>query len=142
MNCEQVEELLSVYLDDSFAVGETAETALELQHDIAVHLQDCVRCSTTLADFRRFDTLLAQMPRISPSPALREKIFTSPEYFELSGIDNYKHRSIGRDHTIPNKTLRRDTAGGPPVSALPGGRPGFPTTSAEKPTTLHPKARK
>ncbi|TMC87222.1 MAG: zf-HC2 domain-containing protein, partial [Chloroflexi bacterium] len=97
MNCEQVEELLSVYLDDSFAVGETAETALELQHDIAAHLQDCVRCSTTLADFRRFDILLAQMPRISPSPALREKIFTSPEYFELTGIDNYKHRSIGRD---------------------------------------------
>ena len=56
MNCGQVEELLSVYLDDSFAVGETTETALELQHDIAVHLQDCVRCSTTLADFRRFDT--------------------------------------------------------------------------------------
>src|SRR5205807_6346665 len=85
MNCEQVEELLSVYLDDSFAVGETAETALELQHDIAAHLQDCARCSTTLADFRRFDTLLAQMPHISPSPALREKIFTSPEYFELTG---------------------------------------------------------
>ena len=142
MNCEQVEELLSVYLDDSFAVGETAETALELQHDIAAHLQDCVRCSTTLADFRRFDTLLAQMPHISPSPALREKIFTSPEYFELTGSDNYKHRSIGRDHTIPNKTLRRDTAGRPKLVALPGGRRVSPTSSTETPTSLQPKARR
>ena len=79
MNCEQVEELLSAYLDDSLTVEETTEAALELQHSIAAHLQDCVRCSTTLADFRRLDTLLAQMPRISPSLALREKIFTSPE---------------------------------------------------------------
>ena len=142
MNCEQVEELLSVYLDDSFAVGETAETALELQHDIAAHLQDCARCSTTLADFRRFDTLLAQMPHISPSPALREKIFTSPEYFELTGSDNYKHRSIGRDHTIPNKTLRRDTAGRPQLVALPGGRRVSPTSSTETPTSLQPKARR
>src|SRR5947199_4479018 len=142
MNCEQVEELLSAYLDDSLAVGETAETDLELQHKIAAHLHDCVRCGTSLADFRRFDTLLAQMPRISPSPALREKIFTSPEYLELTGIDNYKHRSIGRDHTIPNKTLRRDTAGRPKLVALHGGRRVSPTSSTETPTSLQPKARR
>src|SRR5260370_6786850 len=81
------------------------------------------------------------MPRISPSPALREKIFTSPEYFELTGIDNYKHRSIGRDHTIPNKTLRRDTAVRPQLVALPGGRRVSPTSSAETQTSIQPQAQ-
>ena len=35
MNCEQVEELLSAYLDNSLALGETAESALQLK------LADC-----------------------------------------------------------------------------------------------------
>jgi Tol biopolymer transport system component len=145
MNCEQVEELLSAYLDDSLTVEETAEAALEQRHSIAAHLQDCVRCRTTLADFRRFDTLLAQMPRISPSPALREKIFTSPDYFELTGIYTYKHRSIDRDHIILNKNVQRDTPGRPQLVALPGGRrvsaSTSPTPSIETPTSPQPRAQ-
>ena len=39
MNCEQVEELLSACLDDSLAWGETAESASELESQIAAHLR-------------------------------------------------------------------------------------------------------
>jgi predicted anti-sigma-YlaC factor YlaD len=63
MKCEQVEELLSAYLDDSLAWGETAEPTSEIQSQITTHLQDCIQCSAMLADFRRFDALLAQVPR-------------------------------------------------------------------------------
>ena len=59
MNCEQVEELLSAYLDDTLAVGETAEFAHQLKRQIEAHLQECLSCRTTLVDFRRFDALLA-----------------------------------------------------------------------------------
>ncbi len=88
MNCEQVEELLSAYLDDMLAIGETAEAADQLRLEVAAHLTNCVQCSAIIADFRRSDALLAQMPRVSPDPALRNRIFTSPEYLELTGTDD------------------------------------------------------
>lgn len=145
MNCEQVEELLSAYLDDSLAVGETAKSAVELQRGIAAHLHDCAHCNAILANFRRFDTLLARMPRMSPSPALREKIFTSPEYLELTGVNNYKHRSIDRDHIVLYKNVRRDTPGRPQLVALPGGRRvsagTSPISSIETSTSLQPGAQ-
>ncbi len=55
MNCEQVEELLSAYLDDALAPEERV--------DVAAHLQECSQCSSILVDFRRFDALLKQLPR-------------------------------------------------------------------------------
>jgi WD40 repeat protein len=120
MNCEQVEELLSAYLDDSLAWGETGESATELQSSIAEHLQGCIHCSATLADFRRFDALLAQMPRVSPGSDLRERIFSSPEYLELTGT--YDSDRVDKDLTAPYKNVRRDTPGRPQLVALPGGR--------------------
>ena len=84
MNCEQVEELLSAYLDDSLALGETAESASQLKLQVATHLQDCSHCSTVLADFRRFDNLLAHLPRVNPSTELREKkSFLHPRTLKL-----------------------------------------------------------
>ena len=85
MNCEQVEELLSAYLDGTLALGETAETASQMRLEIEMHLTECIQCSTALADFRRFDALLSHMPRVSPNPSLRDRIFSSPEYLELTG---------------------------------------------------------
>ncbi|HEX4207555.1 MAG TPA: zf-HC2 domain-containing protein [Ktedonobacteraceae bacterium] len=77
MSCEQVRELLSAYLDD--------QLALEEQAAVAVHMQACANCCAIFEDFRRFDTLLAQLPRTNPSPLLRLKIFTTSEYLEFIG---------------------------------------------------------
>lgn len=122
MNCEQVEELLSAYLDDSLALGETAESASQLKLQVATHLQDCSHCSTVLADFRRFDDLLAHLPRVNPSTELREKIFSSPAYLEITGTYDNKINILEREHTAPHKSSRRDIPGRPQLIALPGGR--------------------
>ena len=77
MNCEQVKELLSPYLDNALAQEE--------RRTVVTHLAHCAECNRVLADFQHFDTLLACMPRIGPDAALRERIFSSPAYFELTG---------------------------------------------------------
>jgi len=117
MNCEQVEELLSAYLDNALAQEEIA--------GVTTHLQQCERCLSILADFRRFDALLMQLPRVSPSPALRNRIFSSPEYLELTGTFDAKSRIIN-EPTRPTRSVqghtRRDTPGRPHLVAIPGGR--------------------
>lgn len=148
MNCEQVEELLSAYLDDSLAVGETAESAFQLKLDIASHLQNCIHCSTMLADFRRFDNLLAHTPHVSPDPALRDKIFSSPEYLELTGTTDIavtprsydtQQENLEREHTTPHRSARstrRDTPGRPQLVALPGGRSTSPNPAIHPSTPV------
>jgi predicted anti-sigma-YlaC factor YlaD len=76
MSCEHVKDLLSAYLDNMLAVQE--------QEMVAQHLQTCIACSALQEDFRRFDALLAQAPRVSPGPMLRRRIFSSSEYLELT----------------------------------------------------------
>jgi hypothetical protein len=49
------------------------------------HVSFCTRCHETLADYRRFDALLADLPRVGPQVSLRERIFSSPDYLELTG---------------------------------------------------------
>lgn len=109
MNCEQVEELLSAYLDN--------ELAPEERRRVAAHLQGCSHCSGVLADFRRHDFLLSQLPRVSPDPALHTRIFTSPEYLELTGTFDVSHAEVP-SHRHP----RLDAPGRPHLIALPGGR--------------------
>ncbi len=113
MNCEQVEELLSAYLDNALATEEC--------RSVALHLEDCPKCSRILADFRRNDALLSQMPRISPSQDLREKIFSSPEFLELTGTFD-SSAPTAKQQTVPYKSMRRDTPGRPQLVAIPGGR--------------------
>lgn len=130
MNCEQVEELLSAYLDNALAPEE--------RQRVSFHLQECAECSSILADFRRFDAILSSMPRVSPDPALREKIFSSPEYLELTGTDD------SSNNTSPNWDVpgaltrypRRDTPGRPQLIAIPGGRSTSPTASIQPPHHL------
>src|SRR3989440_9698761 len=136
MNCEQVEELLSAYLDDMLAIGETAEAADQLRLEVAAHLTNCVQCSAIIADFRRLDALLAQMPRVSPDLALRNRIFTSPEYLELTGTNDINAAAIDEDQTAPYRNVRRDTPGRPQLVALPGGR----HSSSFKPEVASPVA--
>ncbi|MBA2393875.1 MAG: PD40 domain-containing protein [Ktedonobacteraceae bacterium] len=117
MNCEQVRELLSAYLDDALAPEE--------KRTLATHLETCSECRAMLADFRHFDTLLHHLPRVSPGVGLRQKIFSSPEYLELTGASvSGKKPSV---QTAPYRSVRkgieRDRNGQyPPLVALPGGR--------------------
>lgn len=128
MKCEQVEELLSAYLDGTLALGEATAIAVQLEQEIADHLQECKRCSATFADIRRLDLLLAQLPRVSPAPALREKLFSSPEYLELTGTDGVSHRAGGEAQTVPYRAVQYSKPGRPQLVALPGGRSSSPTT--------------
>lgn len=77
MNCTWAEEHLSAYLDD----------ALDplLSRDVGAHIAGCARCQATLDDYRRFDLLLLEMPRIEPSAQLRDRIFADPEILALMG---------------------------------------------------------
>jgi len=129
MNCEQVEELLSAYLDNMLA--------LEERRAVATHLKSCTRCTATLADFRRNDALLKRLPRVSPDPALRERIFTSPEILELTGTFDAPDTFEGSNDRpvewtvpkLPVNSPRRDTPGRPHLVAIPGGRSTVPTPS-------------
>jgi len=137
MNCEQVEELLSAYLDNQLATEERRE--------VAIHLQQCSACSSILAEFRRNDALLRHLPRVSPEPELRERIFSSPEFLELTGTFDARKSASEEDWTVPNlpaKHSRRDTPGRPHLVAIPGGRSTSPN-SAVRPSgiTLPPKRR-
>nr|BBH88750.1 hypothetical protein KTC_35010 [Thermosporothrix sp. COM3] len=75
MNCEQVRDLLSAYLDGMLAGDERSL--------VASHLVDCQDCHSILIDYYRFDTLLTLMPRIKPTPSLSHNLFSSREYYEL-----------------------------------------------------------
>lgn len=107
MSCEQVEELLSAYLDN--------ELASEERRGVTAHLQECSHCSDILADFRRHDFLLSQLPRVSPDPALHNRIFSSPEYLELTG-------TFDAGEAFPYHHPRVNAPGRPHLIALPGGR--------------------
>jgi hypothetical protein len=123
MNCEQVKESLSAYLDDVLAPEE--------KRTIATHLETCSECNAMLADFRRFDTLLHQLPRVSPGAGLRQKIFSSPEYLELTGVSAPKTKLSAQ--TTPSRSVRTDTdkrGNYPQLVALPGGRQDQRSSSA------------
>lgn len=109
MNCEYVRELLHEYLDNLLAA--------EDRRRVAAHLHTCQACSEEFADIRRMDGLLRSLPRVSPSPALRERIFSSPEYLALTGTHD------GLD-TLPRHGARalHEGSNHPYLVALPGGR--------------------
>ncbi|WIG61211.1 MAG: hypothetical protein OJF49_003959 [Ktedonobacterales bacterium] len=75
MKCEMAEVNLSAYLDGMLEP--------QLREDVASHLATCAACSEILADYRRYNQLITDLPRISPSESLRARIFESPEYLEL-----------------------------------------------------------
>ncbi len=125
MNCEQVEELLSAYLDNALAPEEWRE--------VTAHLQTCTTCSAMLAEFSRNDALLSHLPRVSPDPVLRNRIFSSPEFLELTGTFDVSAEAQ-QDWTVPrlpSRSPRRDTPGRPQLVAIPGGRSTSPTPSVQ-----------
>ena len=127
MNCERVEELLSAYLDNALATEEWQE--------VIAHLQTCTNCSAMLIEFSRNDALISHLPRVSPDPALRNRIFSSPEFLELTGTFDISSEAQ-QDWTVPKlsaKSPRRDTPGRPQLVAIPGGRSTAPTPSIQPP---------
>lgn len=130
MNCEQVEELLSAYLDNMLAPEE--------RRQVAAHLQACRSCTQTLADYRRNDTLLSRLPRVAPDAALRERIFSSPDFLELTGETRENASPAGQTvPRLPARSPRRDTPDRPHLVAIPGGRSTapHPTVKIETPPT-------
>jgi hypothetical protein len=77
MSCEHVKDLLSAYLDNMLATEE--------REMVKEHIQTCASCYAIQEDFRRFDALISQVPRVSPTLMLRRRIFSSPEYLEFMG---------------------------------------------------------
>jgi predicted anti-sigma-YlaC factor YlaD len=71
MKCEQVGESLSASLD--------SQLALEEREAIAAHLQTCTECRNALVDFRYFDVLLSDLPRVVPDELFLQNIFSSAE---------------------------------------------------------------
>ncbi len=127
MNCERVEELLSAYLDNALAFEEWRE--------VKAHLQTCEKCSVMLAEFSRNDALIAQLPRISPDPSLRNRIFSSPEFLELTGTFDVSSEAQ-KGWTVPKlptNPIHRDTPSRPQLVAIPGGRSTIPTPSIQPP---------
>lgn len=145
MNCEHIEERLSAYLDNMLIPEERRE--------IAIHLQGCSRCMMSLAELRQNDILLAQLPRMSPSPMLRERLFSLPEMRELTGT-NQSHFSLADEWTRPLGPARVDKRDSHPyLVSLPGGRnaqsqhkeiPPTPPTTRLRPSSTHlsPQKRK
>ncbi len=123
MSCEQVKELLSAYLDNVLAPEE--------YDAVTTHLRSCEECSHMLADFRHFDLLLFQLPRVTPDAGLRKRIFSSPEYLELTGTFGSSSRKADRP-AEPNPHR-------PHLIALRGGRqPVSGVLASPAPHTPHP----
>src|SRR5881398_1403204 len=97
MNCEQVKEQLSAFLDNALAP--------EDHRTIALHLQTCADCRSILADYRYYDTLIARLPRIQPDPSLQQKLFSSAEYLELTGTFGGSRAGMSDAQTVPQKRI-------------------------------------
>jgi Tol biopolymer transport system component len=104
MICEMAEERLSAYLDDMLDPQARAQ--------IQVHLDDCVHCRETMADYRRYDEALAHLPQVTPPDSLRARIFESPEFLALvaeQARDEQRH-----DHERQRAAAARVTKGKSP----------------------------
>jgi len=110
MTCEKAESHLSAYLDDMLDP--------QLRQEVAAHVESCAHCAEVLADYRRVDALLASTIRVSPSDALHDRIFGSPE---LAAILREQSGGRGKRTSVP--LLERPTSGGD----APGGISETPT---------------
>lgn len=134
MSCADVEDLLSAYLDNALTAEE--------HNAVAAHLQGCTTCSSVLADYEHIDYLLRHLPRVAPDPALRDRIFTDPEYLELTGTtDTFDKKGTIKMPIVPTFPQQRSAkertqrTGRPQLVSLPGGRS---STSKDAPTIPHP----
>ncbi len=134
MSCADVEDLLSAYLDNALMADEHSA--------VVAHLQGCVACSNVLADYREIDHMLKHLPRVIPGPALRDRIFTAPEYLALtSTTDTFDKKGTVKIPIAPtfppqypaSQSTQRPER--PQLIALPGGRSAM---RKDTPTIPHP----
>ena len=116
MNCEQVEERLSTYLDNMLAPDERRE--------MTIHLQACPRCMMSLAELRQNDILLAQLPRIAPPVTLRQQLFSAPEMLELTGTSRSQllAAEVLTQPLASTREMQREMTSQSRLVAMPGGR--------------------
>ncbi len=129
MSSEHVEELLSAYLDNMLTPQE--------RDAVALHLQECHACSSILADFAYFDSVLTNLPRVSPPHALREKLFSSPEYLELTGTLDARGKI--NQQTPSSQRNSQETGSRPRLVSLPGG---LSSSTEEEPRENQPSRLK
>lgn len=112
MSCEHVGEMLSAYLDNMLAADE--------RRNVAEHLLICAPCNTLLLDFRRFDRLIADLPRVSPPPHLRSQLLCSLLVEPATHIPSDVFPGIFAE---PEQTTSHiHPAGRQQLIVLPGGR--------------------
>lgn len=72
MNCDRAGELLGAYQRDELLPSTRAE--------VQAHLDRCEHCRADLD----LDRLIFELPRVEPSAALHDRIFSSPEFQEIA----------------------------------------------------------
>lgn len=95
MNCEWIEDHLSAYKDH--------ELDAAANDQVATHLVGCVKCHASLDEYIRFDRLLTELPRMTPRPELRARIFSSPEFRAiLSERNGHGVSKAPASHQLPS----------------------------------------
>ncbi len=92
MNCDRAGELLGAYARDELMPSTRAE--------VQAHLDHCASCRADLD----LDRLVFELPRVEPSAALHERIFSSHEFQEIA-------RAVSLHHT-PGEALSEGHAPG------------------------------
>lgn len=91
MNCKWAEGYLSACLDG------TLDPAV--RDEVEAHVATCSHCSDILADYRHFDGLVRDLPRYEPAPALKDRLFNSPEFAAITRSLDDITDDAGERHT-------------------------------------------
>jgi Tol biopolymer transport system component len=104
MNCDRAGDLLGAYLRDELMPSTRAE--------VQEHLDHCASCRADLD----LDRLVFELPRVEPSAALHDRIFSSPEYQEIArAVSLYNHP--GAAHSNGRSSHNGDAPVGDSISA-------------------------
>ena len=88
MKCEDIEELLSPYLED--------ELSREDRRAVEEHLKSCESCSLLLSSLQETTEFLVSLPELGVSDGLRDRLYAIPEKkrkFKL-GLDFFLRPSL------------------------------------------------
>jgi hypothetical protein len=120
MNCKWAEGHISACLDG------TLDPAV--RDEVVTHVDSCTECSSVLADYRRFDRLVGDLPRYEPADDLRARIFESSEFAAIvqsldeQGAVGMRSAIVSHPVTHPRPMLdewARRTGHDRPLTALP-----------------------
>jgi hypothetical protein len=75
MNCREVREILSAYLEKE--VSQTVASKIE------AHLAECENCRLLTEELKALNKSLSSLPELEPSPALLARLYSIPGQVEL-----------------------------------------------------------